>query len=364
MNHRFEDAKGTHSATIIRTGAGLYLARTESGVWACKLRGRLRTRLERESDSVYIGEEVLLERLEPQKGRVAGSEVSGTALIASLLPRRTTLARLAPPPWPGTTLLKQTLAVNVDLAVVVVAAVAPPLKIGTIDRHLLLAAQAGIEGAVCINKVDQAVEAEDQERIGSVKAALEARGVRVVLTSAQTGQGMPELHAVLKGRTSVFAGPSGVGKTSILKSMCPGLEAKTLSISASTSKGRHSTTYSSLIDIGGGYVADLPGLRAIGFWNLEDEVVKSEFKDVEEIARDCRFSNCTHRHEPGCAVMAAIAEGTLQGERFAEYVKVMRDARTSRAGQERVAKSGSKGALSRRLVRRLSIATAEEEEAQ
>jgi ribosome biogenesis GTPase len=358
----------THRATIIRTGPGLYLALTRSRAgdetattWACSLRGKLRSRLEREGDSVYIGDEVLLDRFEPRPGSMAGMDVNGTALIESILPRKTTLFRLAPPSWPETTLLKQTLAVNVDLVVVVAAAVAPPLKTNTIDRHLLLAAQAGIEGAVCINKADHIADAHDRERVEDVKSALEARGVKVILTSAETGYGLKELHGMLIGRTSVFTGPSGVGKTSILKSICPGLEAKTLAISASTRKGRHSTTFSSLIDIGGGYVADLPGLRAIGFWNLHDRVVRSEFRDVEEIARECQFSDCSHRGEPGCAVRAALSEGLLSEDRFAEYTKVMRDAKKSRAGKERAGGAGRKVSRNRQLSKRMAIEDATEE---
>jgi len=190
---------------------------------------------------------------------------------------------------------------------------------------------------VCINKVDQAgIDLEtgaglngdggpEAANVQKVKQVLEARGVTVVLASAATGQGIDQLRALLTGKTSVFAGPSGVGKTSLLKRICPDLESKTLAISNVTGKGRHSTTFSSLIDIGGGYVADLPGLRAIGFWNLDEETVKSEFADIDEIAARCRFNDCSHTHEPGCAVKVALANGELDEARYAEYMRVMRE---------------------------------------
>ena len=158
----------------------------------------------------------------------------------------------------------------------------------------------------------------------------------MLLASAAAGQGLDGLRALLQGKTSVFAGPSGVGKTSLLKGICPDLQSKTLSISSATGKGRHSTTFSSLIDIGGGYVADLPGLRAVGFWNLDEDTVKSEFEDIEEIASGCRFSDCSHIHEPGCAVKAALRSGELDEDRYREYMRIMKEAankKRRRSGQ-------------------------------
>jgi ribosome biogenesis GTPase len=305
------------------------MVRSGDSVWDCRIRGRLKAKRQRLSDiSVVVGDHVELDKLDPQ---------TGTALISEILPRRSSLFRQAPPPWPGTTLIPQVLAVNVDFVVAVAASVAPPLKITTIDRYLLLARQADIEPAVCINKVDQAgIDLETgagldgeggpaADNVLEVKRALEARGVKVILASAAAGQGTEELRSLLCGKTSVFAGPSGVGKTSLLKRICPNLESKTLAISGATGKGRHSTTFSSLIDIGGGYVADLPGLRAIGFWNLDEDTVKSEFEDIEDLAAGCRFNDCSHVHEPGCAVKAALQTGELDEARYREYIRIMRE---------------------------------------
>jgi len=292
----------------------------------------MKARRRRLSDiSVVVGDQVELDKLD---------HGAGTAFISGILPRRSSLFRLAPPPKPirhGAALIPQVLATNVDFVVAVAAAVAPPLKITTIDRYLLLARQANIAPMVCINKVDQAginldtgeglrgSGGMDARHVEAVKQTLEAREVTVVLASASAQQGIDELRRLLVGKTSVFAGPSGVGKTSLLKCICPDLESKTLAISNATGKGRHSTTFSSLIDIGGGYVADLPGIRAVGFWNLHEDTVKSEFSDVEEIAARCRFNDCSHVHEPGCAVKAALETGELDEARYREYVRVMRE---------------------------------------
>lgn len=207
-----------------------------------------------------------------------------TETHTEILPRRTALTRLSPPDMPGRAPLQQVLAANVDLGVIVVAALRPPFTMGTIEP------------------------------------------------SAETDLGVTELKGALSGRTAVFMGPSGVGKTSLLKRMCPGLDAKTLTISTATNKGRHSTTTASLADVGGGYVADLPGLRTLGLWQLEEEVVRSEYEDIEEIGLGYRFNDCSHTHEPGCAVKTAVQSGNLDEERYRRYVKVMKET-TKRSGR-------------------------------
>lgn len=334
------------AGTVVRTGPGMYLVRSEGLVWECRLRGRLRARRKRLSDmSICIGDHVTLVKMQRTQ-EDPSAEVVGTAQISEILPRRTQISRLAPPPWPGATRLEQVLAVNVDLVVVVVAAAAPPLKMTTIDRFLLLARQAGLESVVCINKIDlvginlnrlpataPAFGHTARDTVLDARSRLEARGVTTVLASAEAGQGLEELKTLLRGKTSVFVGHSGVGKTSLLKWICPGLDAKTLSVNVFTGKGRHSTTFSSLIDIGGGYVADLPGLRSIGFWDLDEDTVKSEFTDIEEISAQCKFRDCTHSHEPGCAVKEAVLAGHLEEARYLEYLKVMKE--TTARGRRR-----------------------------
>ncbi len=316
---------------VIRCGPGDYLVRAEDGTWFCRLRTKLKIEKQRVTSLVCVGDMVALDKMDSTvPGSVAGIAVDGTAVISEILPRATALTRLAPPDMPSRAPEQQVLAANIDLAVVVVAAVRPELKMGTIERYLIMARQAGIEPLVCINKVDQlGTDAEDatlgSKRVASIVDALQSRGIALILTSAESGYGIDELKRRLLGRTAVFMGASGVGKTSILKQMCPGFEAKTLSISLNTNKGRHSTTASSLVDIGGGYVADLPGLRTLGFWQLEQDVVRSEYEDIEEIGESCRFRDCSHTHEPGCAVKVAVQLGELDRERYERYVKIMKE---------------------------------------
>ena len=313
--------------TVIRSGPGSYLVRAGKSTWFCRLKKKLTLEKQRVTSLICVGDRVTLDRLEVSSEplSVAGVGVVGTGIIMEILPRVTALTRLAPPDMPGRAPQQQVLAANVDLGVIVVAALRPPLKMGAIERYLIMCRQAGIEPLVCINKMDQAETDEDLQELHAIKKRLEDREARVLLTSAETDFGITRLHSALSGRTAVFMGPSGVGKTSLLKRMCPSLDAKTLTISTATNKGRHSTTASSLIDVGGGYVADLPGLRTLGLWQLEGEVIRSEYEDIEEIGLGCKFSDCSHTHEPGCAVKAAVKSHDLDEERYRRYVKIMRE---------------------------------------
>ncbi len=321
------DAAANQMGTVIRSGAGNYLVRIGACTWSCTLKKKLTLERQRVTSLVCVGDRVIVDRLTAYScpSAVAGVEVAGTGVITEILPRLTALTRLSPPDMPGRAPLQQVLAANVDLGVIVVAALRPPFRMGTVERYLIMCRQAGIEPLVCINKVDQVETEYDRQQLDATRASLVGRGARVVLTSAETDFGVADLQGALSGRTAVFMGPSGVGKTSLLKRMCPGLEAKTLTISTATNKGRHSTTTASLVDVGGGYVADLPGLRTLGLWHLEEEVVRSEYEDIEEIGLGCKFNDCSHTHEPGCAVKAAVESGDLDEERYRRYVKVMKE---------------------------------------
>ncbi len=334
---------------IIRSGPGNYLVKVGERMWHCRPKGKLRAAMEKEANLIIVGDHVAVSRMDVEPSIVAGANVAGTAVIDRVLPRTSSLTRRST--IPSGAPLPQVLAANVDLVVIVVSAVSPPLKMGTIERYLLLARQAGIEPLVCINKIDQVGPGflqepqngtgrteswayqkrpgctdQDQDNLKRVLASLEALGVPWIMASAQLGLGVEALHLRLEKHTSVMVGPSGAGKTSLLKCIVPGLESKTLSIGAKTNKGRHSTTWSSLVDIGNGYVADLPGLRAIGFWQLDEDTVLEEYQDIHELAASCRFRNCTHTHEPGCAVKLAIARGQLDEARYRRYLRIMSEA--------------------------------------
>lgn len=356
---------------VVRTGPGTYLVDYNGDLYFCHLRGRFKAFAENSRDVPCVGDIVVLESITHERREAAGATVSGTAVISGVLPRKTQISRLSPPDMPGRQPVEQVLAANVDQAVIVVSLTVPLLKAGAVERYLILCRQAGVSAMVCLNKIDevdplaanmlsQFVAGGDITGTGSAEApstaigagnhvhgtaidherwlrrayqitsSLRNRGVPVILTSAVTGRGLEELRRLLAGKTSVFLGPSGAGKTSILNRLEPSFAGKTLPVSSAASRGRHSTTYSSLLRVGDGEVADIPGLRAIGFWNLNEGPVRSEYEDIEELALACRFRNCSHAHEPGCAVKEAVERGELEVSRYRRYVRLMQETRRKR----------------------------------
>jgi ribosome biogenesis GTPase len=264
---------------------------------------------------VVVGDQVFFHLVGPGEG-----------VIERIAPRRNELTRAAA----GGIGLKQVLAANLDLVVLAMALREPPLHPARLDRLLLAAEQAEIPPLIALTKLD----------LGSVEEA-EAllRPYReinypVVLTSSTTGAGLGQLRAALAGRTSAIIGSSGVGKSSLLNALQPGLGLRAAAISAATGKGRHTTTTAELIPLDfGGYLADTPGLRELALWDLDAEELPLLFPEMRPYLDACRFARCTHLREPGCAVRRALEEGLIDSARYATYVKI----RTEELGTGRAA---------------------------
>jgi len=215
----------------------------------------------------------------------------------------------------------QILAANVDQALLVFAAVQPEPKRGLIDRFLVACHLAGIEAVITINKVDQGTEAV--ERWLGVYDRLSYEVLRV---SARTGWGLGRVKRRLAGRTTLFCGPSGAGKSSLLNSVYPGFRLKVGTISESTGKGRHTTSRAELMPLPyGGFVVDTPGLKEFGLWSASRGELESAFPEVAGLAPRCRFPDCTHVHEPECAVQEAVAAGSIDAERYQSFAKLLED---------------------------------------
>jgi ribosome biogenesis GTPase len=246
------------------------------------------------------------------------------AQIISVLPRRNQLARRSAVPMPGAHAHEQLIAANVDQVVPVFAAASPRLAWPMLDRYLVSAESAEIPALVCITKLDLVEGRPEGEEIEAVAAEYRAIGYRVILTSTLTGRGMTELQAALQGRLSVFVGKSGVGKTSLLNAIEPGLGLRVQETSQVTGKGRHTTTHQEMFTLAhGGAIIDTPGVREFGLWDVDGNDLALFFPEMRPLVGTCKFGrDCRHDHEPGCSIRQAVNAGQISPYRYESYLKL------------------------------------------
>jgi len=243
----------------------------------------------------------------------------GTGAIEGVEERERAIVRLDPRPQGE---YQQVMLANPDQAVFVFACAQPNPRLRMLDRFLVIAEKQKIPAVIVANKVDLV---EDPAKIFGLYEPL---GYRVIYTSTKTGAGIDELHTVLKNKISALAGPSGVGKSSLLNEIQPGLGLAVNEISMAMGKGKHTTVTRQMFPlVGGGYVADTPGWKSLALWDTEPEEMEAYFPELRELVQNCQFSDCTHTHEPNCAVLAAVKEGRVHPERFESFLRL-------RAGQE------------------------------
>ena len=314
------------SGVVVRAGRGLYSVQTDTGrVVPCRLRGNLkkqftysessnhsRRRVEtakkmRETDPLAVGDRVDIEV----------DDTGRAGVIESIAPRTSSLARRS-----GNERERQTLVANLDLAVVTFAMRDPQVDLWKLDRFLVLAEDAGVTALIVLNKAELATQSEIETAASDYRRI----GYAVIATSAKTGANVPALRDALAGKISAFCGPSGVGKSSLLNALQPGLRLKTAEVGEVTHLGRHTTVSAELIPLSfGGWLADTPGLRQIEFWDLPREDVAFCFPEMEPLMGDCRFADCRHRGEPGCAVRAAVESGAISARRYESYLQMTKD---------------------------------------
>jgi ribosome biogenesis GTPase / thiamine phosphate phosphatase len=255
-----------------------------------------------------VGDEVHIEQ----------DDASAQWAISEILPRRSQLARRAP----GGAYGQRIVAANVDQVLIVFAAANPEPHPRMIDRFLIIAEANDIAARVVINKSDLV----SPESVRIRFADYESAGYPVHVTSTKTGRGLEQLRAVLEGRTTALSGPSGVGKSSLMNAMFHGLDLRVGEISQSVNKGRHTTVGALLHPLpGSGFVVDTPGLREIGMWGLTAEHLDGYFPEFRPFLGECRFADCTHVVEPGCAVREALANGTISATRYDTYTKLLQE---------------------------------------
>lgn len=291
---------------IIRAQSGFFTVETSQGAVVCQLRGRLKQG-RHEGDLAAVGDHVQI--------TIAAD---GSGAIDEVEPRKRAIVRLDPRPRGN---YQQILLANLDQAVFIFACAHPAPKLRMLDRFLVIAEKQGIPAIIVANKVDLV------EKPKEIFGLYEPLGYRVIYTSAETGAGVDELRATLAGKISALAGPSGAGKSSLLNALQPGLGLSVSGLST-VDKGQHTTVSRQLIPIvGGGYVADTPGWKSLALWDTEPEEIDGYFPELAPLVMDCQFNDCSHTHEPGCAVLAALKVGKVHQQRYDSFLRL-------RAGQD------------------------------
>jgi ribosome biogenesis GTPase len=297
----------TEQGVVLHGTGGVWHVRTTAGAdREASLRGRLKQESKQENAlKLAVGDRVTLEPID------AGASWA----ISEIHPRSSALSRRSP----GSGRTERVVAANVDQVVVVFAMVKPEPHPRMLDRFLTIAEANDLAARIVINKVDLASEEAARERF----AAYEKAGYAMHFTSTKARHGLAELREALQDRISVFSGPSGVGKSSLLNALYPGLSLRVGEISESVNKGRHTTVGAFMHPLpGGGFVVDTPGLREVGMWGIVASELDRCFPELRARRDECRFADCTHRAEPECAVRAAVAAGEVDAERYDSYLKL------------------------------------------
>jgi ribosome biogenesis GTPase len=297
------------SGLVVKEQSGFFWVETADGrVYRCRLRGRLKETAQA-SDIVAIGDRVGIEAYPDMTGSIESVQPRLSAISRAV---RTEGARGA-----GSPEREHVIVANVDHAFFVFAAAQPAPNWRLIDRFLVVGERASIPRiTLVINKIDL-VEGDAR----SPFALYERLGYPILFTSAHTGEGIETLRAELKDQLSVFTGPSGVGKTSLLNALSPNLGRAVKAVSRYHQEGVHTTRDSQLVRLeSGGYLADTPGIRQLALWDVEPTELDGYFREIAPLVTACRFGNCTHRNEPGCAVRQGVADGVVAPSRYDSYL--------------------------------------------
>lgn len=295
---------------IKNTGSWYTVKTVEGSVVECKIKGNFRLKGIRSTNPVAVGDHVEIE-LNSQN----------TAFITAIGDRKNYIIRKSQ------NLSKQShiIAANVDQAFLVVTVERPQTSTTFIDRFLATAEAYSVPVVLVFNKTD--LLDDSLMRYQRMMIDLyETVGYKCVAVSAETGEGMDELMEMLRDRITLLSGHSGVGKSTMINRLLPGVNLRTAEISDAHNTGMHTTTFSEMLPLpGGGYIIDTPGIKGFGTFDMEPEELTSYFKEIFRFSKDCRFSNCTHTHEPGCAVLKAVEDHYIAASRYQSYLSMLED---------------------------------------
>ena len=299
---------------VIKAHGGVYDVQIRGQLCHCSLRHHIieadrRERAETKElpyvDLVSVGDRVQISRSETK---------ADMGYIEEILPRETQFGRTR------VNKLPQVIVANLDLLLVIFAARNPQLKLRMLDRFLVTAEASGMLPVICINKIDLV----KLEKLKAQMALYEGIGYDVIYTSIVTGAGIDEMRTLMKDRISAIVGSSGVGKSSLLNEIQPGLQLRVGDVDERIHKGQHTTTEVALLPLHfGGFVADTPGIRTLGLFEIDDEQgLDIHFPEMRPYIPECKFAACTHQHEPGCAVKSAVEEGKISELRYDSYLRI------------------------------------------
>ena len=292
------------TATVVRATGSWYDALHDGETVRCRIRGRLRLKGVRSTNPVVVGDEVACE-----------ADEGGDYVITDILPRRNYVIRRA------SNLSKEShiIAANVDQALLMASLRSPETPTEFVDRFLVTCEAYKVPVTILLSKLDL----QDAEAVAEFRAVYEGAGYRVLEVSVREGRGVEEVRELLAGRTTLVSGNSGVGKSTLIQAIDPSLDIRTGEISESHHKGRHTTTFSTMYPLaGGGAVIDTPGIKGFGLIDIDEAELWHYFPEMMRVAPACRFYNCTHTHEPGCAVTEAVKAGEIAWPRYESYLKI------------------------------------------
>lgn len=285
---------------IIKGIAGFYYVQTTEGLYECKAKGIFR----KEKIKPLVGDDVEISVTDEDKK---------TGKVDQILPRKNTLIRPA--------------VANIDQVLVIFAAASPKPNLNLLDRFLVSMEKQGVPAVICFNKQDM-VEEEEQHRLRHI---YENSGCRVLFTCAEKNQGIRQVRELLNGKTTAVAGPSGVGKSTMVNLLAPEAQMETGEISKKIDRGKHTTRHSEILLVGERtYICDTPGFTSLAVWDMEKEELKDYFREFGEYEGQCRFQGCTHTHEPGCRVKEALDEGKISRQRYDNYLEMYTELKEKR----------------------------------
>ncbi len=293
------------TGVVVRATGSWYEVLHNGATVHCRIRGRLRLRGVRSTNPVVVGDEVTCK-----------ADENGDYVIADITPRRNYVIRRA------SNLSKEShiIAANIDQAILMVTLQSPETATEFVDRFLVTCEAYKVPVTILLSKIDL----QDPEAVAEFRAIYEGAGYNVLEVAATEGQGIEQIHDLLIGRTTLLSGNSGVGKSTLVRAIDPSLDIRTGEISESHHKGRHTTTFSTMYTLAeGGAVIDTPGIKGFGLIDIDDNELWHYFPEMMRVASNCRFYNCTHTHEPACAVIDAVRNGEIAYARYESYLKIL-----------------------------------------